>query len=376
VQLIPPESTAGAPGVESVSQAGRDTGCERESLLGYTRSELRARFAEVGLQAYRADQVLRWIYARGVVDLGRMSDVGAKTRALLEDRFETRSLEVDRIASSTDGTRKLRLRTPDGAAIESVIIPDGRRRTVCISSQIGCSLECTFCATGRLGFGRNLRAHEILAQWIEAVALLSEIGERPTHIVFMGMGEPLLNLSNVIRSIRVLTDPQTGALSPRRITVSTSGIVPRIAELGAETRVRLAISLHATTDEIRNQLVPINRRFPLEMLLDACRAYPVARRDRISFEYILIRGVNDAPEDAERLCKLLRGLPAKVNLIPMNEHAGADYRRPDDACIERFAEQLARAHMAVSVRKSRGDDILAACGQLGALAPGTGAREG
>ncbi len=340
-------------------------------LLGHTREELRELFGSAGLRPYRADQLLRWIYGRGVLALEDMSDIGRGLRSDLEGRFTTRSLELDALHSSQDGTRKLALRTLDGARIESVIIPDGRRRTVCLSSQIGCSLDCSFCATARLGLGRNLRADEILAQWVEAVRVLAEVEERPTHVVFMGMGEPLLNLANVVRAIRVLTDPQAGGISPRRITVSTAGIVPRIAELGRRTRARLAISLHATTDALRDELVPINRRFPLERLLEACRDYPVARRDRISFEYILLRDVNDSDSDAKRLCALLHGIPAKVNLIPMNEHGGAPYRRPDEARIEGFAEQLAKAHLAVSVRRSRGDDILAACGQLGALAPRT-----
>jgi len=341
------------------------------SLLGHTREELRELFAKEGLEPYRADQVLRWVFGRGVLDIERMSDVGRKLQATLQERFVPTALHVENVYESIDGTRKLQLRTADGARIESVIIPEEQRRTVCISSQIGCSLDCSFCATGRLGLGRNLRAHEILAQWVEAVRLLAHVGERPTHVVFMGMGEPLLNLANVVQAIRVLTDPFAGSLSPRRITVSTAGVVPRICDLGRQAKVRLAISLHATTDEVRDVLVPLNRRFPLEKLLAACREYPVARRDRISFEYILIAGVNDADADAKRLCALLQGLPAKINLIPMNEHAGApSYRRPDDRRIEQFAGLLARAHMAVSVRRSRGDDILAACGQLGALPTG------
>jgi 23S rRNA (adenine2503-C2)-methyltransferase len=202
-----------------------------------------------------------------------------------------------------------------------------------------------------MGLGRNLRAGEIVDQWLHASQVLAERGEALTNIVFMGMGEPLLNLRNVVQAIRVLSDPLAGCLSPRRITVSTSGVVPRMADLGKAVPVRLAVSLHATTDAVRDVLVPLNRRFPIAVLLEACRSYPVARRDRISFEYILIHGVNDSVEDAERLQRLLRGLPAKVNLIPMNEHPGAPYRRPSDATIDRFGAALARA------------------GQLGALAP-------
>jgi len=346
---------------------------KRLPLLGHTRDELREVFQKCELRPYRADQILRWVFARGVQDFECMTDLGRGARADLEARFTLRGLELDAVHLSRDGTRKLVLRTLDGAKIESVIIPDGERRTVCISSQIGCSLDCSFCATGKLGLGRNLRAHEILGQWVEAVRVLAQVDERPTHIVFMGMGEPLLNLGHVSQAIRVLTDPRAGGLSPRRITVSTAGVVPRMAELGARTKVRLAISLHATTDSLRDQLVPLNRKFPLATLLSACRAYPVARRDRISFEYILIRDVNDTERDARRLCALLHGIPSKVNLIPMNEHAGApEHRRPSEERIEAFASMLARAHLAVSVRRSRGDDILAACGQLGALPTASG----
>jgi 23S rRNA (adenine2503-C2)-methyltransferase len=263
------------------------------------------------------------------------------------------------------------LATAEGHRLETVIIPEGERRTICVSSQVGCSLDCTFCATGRLGFGRNLRADEIVDQWLHASLRLRERGEQPTHVVFMGMGEPLLNLRGVLQAVRVLCDAEAGGLSPRRITVSTAGVVPRIAELGRGAPVRLAISLHATTDALRDTLVPLNRRFPIAQLLEACRSYPVARRDRISFEYILIAGVNDSAADAQRLRKILVGIPAKVNLIPMNEHPGAPYRRPSDVDIDAFAGILAHGPVGVSVRRSRGDDIFAACGQLGALAQGT-----
>jgi 23S rRNA (adenine2503-C2)-methyltransferase len=225
-----------------------------------------------------------------------------------------------------------------------------------------------------MGLGRNLRTEEIVDQVLHASELLASEGERVSNVVYMGMGEPLLNLDAVVRSVRILTHGSGLSLGARRITVSTAGVVPRMAELGRALPVRLAVSLHATTDALRDELVPLNRRFPLAQLLEACRAYALAPGDRISFEYVLLAGVNDSSDDARRLVRLLHGLRAKVNLIPMNEHPGAAYRRPDDAQVDRFADALARSHVSVTVRRSRGDDVLAACGQLGALAPEVFAR--
>jgi 23S rRNA (adenine2503-C2)-methyltransferase len=339
------------------------------SLLAETADELRDALIAEGVEGFRAAQVLRWLHQRGVRDFERMSDLSRELRADLGARWSTRALELERDAVSADGTRKLVLRTEDGSRIESVLIPEDDRRTLCVSSQVGCSLDCTFCATARLGFGRNLRADEIVDQVLHGREALRDSGERLTHIVFMGMGEPLLNLREVVRAIRVITDPGAIGMSRRRVTVSTAGVVPRMAELGAQVRVRLAVSLHATTNELRDRLVPLNKRFPLEALLRACREYPLAPRDRLSFEYTVIRDVNDSDEDARRLVRLLHGLRAKVNLIPLNEHPGTEFRRPDDARVEAFAERLAASGITVSVRRSRGDDILAACGQLGAVAP-------
>jgi 23S rRNA (adenine2503-C2)-methyltransferase len=338
--------------------------------LGLTAEDLRAAFLEQGLEGYRGMQVFRWLHARGVRDFEAMTDLGREQRRVLADHWSTRALVCVEVRVSRDGTRKLELETGDGARIEAVLIPDGGRRTLCVSSQVGCGLDCSFCATGRLGFGRNLDAAEIVDQVAIARDVLAEAGERLTHVVFMGMGEPLLNLANVAAAIRVLTHGDGLALAPRRITVSTAGLVPRIAALAEVAPVRLAISLHATTDEVRNELVPINRRFPLAELLEACRKFPATRRDPLSFEYTLIAGVNDAPADARRLSALLRGLCAKVNLIPMNEHPGAPYRRPPQERIDAFAREARRSGLAVTVRRPRGDDIFAACGQLGQLGPG------
>jgi 23S rRNA (adenine2503-C2)-methyltransferase len=337
------------------------------SLLGLTAEELRARAIADGLPRYRAEQLLRWIYRRSVLEFSGMTDLPREVRETLAERYRSTSLDLDARHPSSDGTQKLVLKTLEEDRIESVIIPEERRRTLCVSTQVGCSLDCSFCATGRLGLARNLRAEEIVEQFLHAARALAP--ERPTHIVFMGMGEPLMNLANVVQAIRILTDPAACGLSHRRITVSTAGVVPRLAQLGEQARVRLAISLHATTDAVRDVLVPLNRRFPIAELLDACRRFPVAPRDRISFEYTLIRDVNDSPEDADRLGTLLRGFPAKINLIPLNEHPGAPYRRPDDVRIERFVRRVAQGPIPVSLRRSRGSDILAACGQLGAPAP-------
>jgi len=322
-----------------------------------------------GVRGFRAGQVVRWVYLRGVRDFEEMSDLGRELRRSLGERWRTRTLQPSAVHESADGTQKLVLRCDDGASIESVIIPEGDRRTLCVSSQVGCSLDCSFCATARLGFARNLRSDEIVDQILLGREILTGRGEKLTHIVFMGMGEPLLNLESVSQAIRIVSDSDTLALSRRRITVSTAGVVPRIEELGRTLRVRLAVSLHATTDEVRDRLVPLNRRFPISALLEACRSYPLPKRDRLSFEYALIRGVNDSLEDAARLAELLRGIQCKVNVIPMNEHPDAPYRRPDDDRVHAFVEALAARRVTVTVRQSRGDDIYAACGQLGAVWP-------
>jgi 23S rRNA (adenine2503-C2)-methyltransferase len=300
-----------------------------------------------------------------VRDFAKMTNLPASLRAELAAKWSPRALELVAVHAAGDGTRKLVLATGDGARIEAVIIPEERRQTLCISSQIGCSLDCSFCATGKLGLGRNLRAEEIVDQALHACELLDAEGKTLTHVVFMGMGEPLLNLKNVVQALRVLVHPEGFALSPRRITVSTAGVVTKLAELGLAVPVRLAVSLHATTDALRDELVPLNRRFPIARLLEAVAAFPVAARDRISFEYALLAGVNDSRDDARRLARLARQAHAKVNLIPMNEHPGSAYRRPDDAVIDAFAAELARAGVTATVRRSRGDDIYAACGQLG-----------
>jgi 23S rRNA (adenine2503-C2)-methyltransferase len=340
------------------------------SVLSYPPEELGEAFVAEGLERFRAGQVVRWVYGRRERDFARMTDLGAALRARLAREWSTRALALEVVHASRDGTRKLGLSTEEGTRLESVIIPEERRRTLCVSSQLGCSLDCSFCATGRMGLARNLRPEEIVDQVLHANEILAQEGERVSNVVFMGMGEPLLNLRNVVRAIRILIRAPVLGLGARRITVSTAGVVPKLAELGEAVPVRMAVSLHATTDEVRDRLVPLNRRYPLERLLEACRCYPLTPGDRISFEYALMRGVNDSLVDARRLVRLLHGIRSKVNLIPLNEHPGAPYRRTPDRDVDRFADALAHSHVSVTVRRSRGDDIYAACGQLGALAPG------
>jgi 23S rRNA (adenine2503-C2)-methyltransferase len=337
-------------------------------LLAHTPDELRAAFAAAGAPAFRGAQVAHWLYARRVRDFAAMPNLPAALREQLALEWSTRSLRLEAVHQAADGTRKLALATVDGARIEAVLIPEERRRTLCVSSQVGCSLDCSFCATGRLGLGRNLHADEIVDQALHAAELLAEEGRALTHVVFMGMGEPLLNLKNVVQAIRVLTHPDAFGLAPRRITVSTAGVAPKIAELGRAVPVRLAVSLHAARDELRDVLVPLNRRFPIAELLEACAAVPTPRRERLSFEYTLIAGVNDSPADARALAALAAQARAKVNLIPLNEHPGTGDRRPSEARMDAFLAALVEAGASATLRRSRGDDIYAACGQLGARA--------
>ena len=349
-------------------------GERRPNLKSFSPGALRERFAAEGLPAFRADQVASWLYARAVEDPRAMTDLPAELRDALCARFETRALEVASVSRSTDGTVKAALRTHDGAVLEAVAIPEDDRTTLCVSTQIGCPLACSFCATGALGLGRNLSTAEIVDQLCRMRELLPE--RRITNIVFMGMGEPLLNLPAVVEAVRTLQHPKGFALAPRRVTVSTSGVVPRIAELLAAVPVNLAVSLHATTDEVRDVLVPLNKRFPLAELLGALRRIPqLSRRHPVFVEYTLMEGVNDSPADARRLVALLRGLPAKVNLIPMNPHADAPYRPPTPEVASRFMGELVRGGLVATLRRSRGADIDAACGQLAARGTARSGRD-
>jgi 23S rRNA (adenine2503-C2)-methyltransferase len=325
---------------------------------------LREQLTAGGVAAYRADQILAWLYARGVEDPLAMTDLARDLRERLAGQWRTRALETVQLQRSADGTRKALLRAADGALLESVLIPDEDRTTLCISTQVGCPLACSFCATGAMGFTRNLTTAEIVDQVCRMREALGA-DERITNVVFMGMGEPLLNLPAVLRAIRLLMHPRAFNLAGRRITVSTAGLVPQIRPLLDGAAVNLAVSLHATTDALRDELVPLNRRFPLEVLLGELRSLEaISPRRPIFFEYTLLADVNDGPEDAERLLRLLRGLPAKVNVIPVNPHPGSAYRTPGPEATDRFLGILSRGGMTVTLRRSRGADIDAACGQL------------
>jgi 23S rRNA (adenine2503-C2)-methyltransferase len=326
----------------------------------------------LGEPRFRADQLFRWIHARGATSFEAMSDLSRGLRERLGGAARLETLGVDRVQTSADGTRKLRLLTADGAAIESVLIPDGEKLTQCISSQVGCALDCRFCATATMGLSRNLTAGEIVDQVYRARALLAEVepGRRITNLVYMGMGEPLHNYAEVVRSLRILTHGLGADLSHRRITVSTVGLVSAIERLGKEdVQVNLAVSLNATTDEVRDRIMPVNRKWNIARLLAAVRAYPLERRRRVTFEYVLLEGVNDTLEDAARLAQLLRGMPCKVNVIPWNPHPAAPYRRPSPAAIEQFQNEVKRLGLPTYLRTPRGDDIDAACGQLALREP-------
>src|SRR3989338_10666842 len=294
-----------------------------------------------------------------------MTDGRKASRERLAERAVVGVPEPERVTASQDGSRKLVFKLDDGSRISSVLMPDDNRMTLCVSNQVGCGFECRFCLTGVMGLERNLTAGEIVGQALAANRLL-EGGPRVTHIVFMGMGEPLANYAAVVQAIRILTDPKLGlGYSPRRITVSTVGLVPGIEKLGRENlKVNLAISLHAASDEVRSKLMPVNRPFNLVALMAALRKYPLAPRQRIFFEYVMLDGVNDSPEDARQLVKLLRGLRAKVNLIPFNDWEGAPFQRPPLQRILAFQSILLDAGVTTTVRWSKGEDIGAACGQL------------
>ncbi len=337
---------------------------QRAHLKDYSVGVLRDRFQAGGVPAYRANQVHDWLYRHGVDDPECMTNFSSEFRQWLSQNWETRAVEIAKQQISSDGTRKLALETRDGKLLEAVIIPEARRNTLCISTQVGCPLACDFCATGKMGFTRNLSTAEIVDQVCRAREVLG-CEESLSNIVFMGMGEPLLNLPAVLEAIRIFIDPKGMAMAPRRITVSTAGVVPRICELLEIASINLAVSLHATTDELRDVLVPINKKFPLDVLLGTLRSDPnVNRRRPVFFEYTLLEGVNDSLDDARRLPRLLRDIPCKLNLIPSNPHPGSSYRTPSDEAMNRFAQTVLDGGLRVTLRRSRGSDIAAACGQL------------
>ena len=371
----------------------------RPSLIGLSREDLAARLVEFGVPAgqarMRASQLWHWMYHRGVSDFARMTNVAKDLRARLGEAFTLERPEIVVEQVSQDGTRKWLMRFPARGAgrpveVETVYIPEEGRGTLCLSSQVGCTLTCTFCHTGTQTLVRNLTAEEIIAQILVARDRLGDHpgGETPdgtavpregrlvSNIVMMGMGEPLYNFDNVKTALLIATDGEGIALSRRRITLSTSGVVPMIERAGAEIGVMLAISLHATNDALRNELVPLNRKYPIATLLEACRDYPgLSNARRITFEYVMLKGVNDSPAEARALVRLLRGIPSKINLIPFNPWPGSDYACSDWSTIEAFAEIVNNAGYASPIRTPRGRDILAACGQLKSDSQRMGARE-
>jgi 23S rRNA (adenine2503-C2)-methyltransferase len=335
------------------------------NLVGMLPSQLEDLAVELGASRYRGRQVATWLYRKGVVDLALMSDLPKDFRAALAVRAIAALPEVEQATPSQDGSRKLVFRLADGARVSAVVMPDDGRITVCLSTQVGCGYACAFCLTGTMGLTRNLDAGEIVGQLLAANASLPA-GEHVTHVVFMGMGEPLANYAALVQSLRVLTDARLGlGYSPRRITVSTVGLVSGIERLGREDlKVNLAISLHAASDAVRSPLMPVNRAWSLDALMAAVRAYPLAPRQHVFFEYVMLDGVNDAPEEARRLVRLLRGVRAKVNLIPFNDWNGSRFRRPPLPRILAFQSILLEAGVTTTVRWSKGEDIGAACGQL------------
>jgi 23S rRNA (adenine2503-C2)-methyltransferase len=344
----------------------------KTNLLGLSKPELEAYVAELGSKPFRARQLMNWLYKRGESDIAAMTDLAKDFRAQLVQRAEVKLPEIVKTQVASDGTRKWLLSGGNGQAFEMVFIPEEERGTLCISSQVGCVLDCTFCSTAQQGFNRNLTAAEIVGQvWLANRELAGSLGWKVgddriiTNIVLMGMGEPLANFRNVIPAIRIFLDDLGFDISRRRVTLSTSGLVPQIYKLAEEVNCALAVSLHAPNDALRSELVPINRKHDIAELLEACWHYLDEQNGRsVTFEYVMLDGVNDQPEHARELARLLRGKPAKLNLIPFNPFPGTRYRRSPPAAIERFRDELMQRGLVVTIRKTRGEDIDAACGQL------------
>ena len=342
----------------------------RIELVGLSREELAAEFARIGLPAFRSRQVWHWVYHRGETDFEKMTTLSKDLRRTMAEQFAVSRPEVSRGQKSIDGTQKWLLKMPDGQEVECVHIPEDDRGALCVSSQVGCTLTCRFCHTGTQRLVRNLSAAEIVGQVMSARDALGEWPSPPdgrllSNIVMMGMGEPLYNYENVAKALRIVMDGEGIAISKRRITLSTAGVVPMIARAGEEIGAMLAVSLHAVRDELRDVIVPLNKKYDIDALLAACRAYPgVSNARRITFEYVMLKGVNDSIADAKLLVKKLAGIPAKINLIPFNAWPGAPYECSDWAQIEKFADVVNAAGYASPVRTPRGRDIMAACGQL------------
>ncbi|MBT6037980.1 MAG: 23S rRNA (adenine(2503)-C(2))-methyltransferase RlmN [Halieaceae bacterium] len=343
----------------------------RVNLLGLSRQQLEDFFTDLGEKRFRAEQVMKWIHHQGVIDFADMSNLGKGLREKLESLATITPPEIADQQDSADGTRKWAIRVTGGALVEAVLIPEAGRATLCVSSQVGCSLDCKFCSTGKQGFQRDLTAAEIIGQvWLAINSYdgwQSGKGRIVTNVVMMGMGEPLLNFDNVVSAMSLMTDDLAYGLSKRKVTLSTSGVVPALDRLAEFSDVSLAVSLHAPNDEIRNQIVPINRRYPIQQLLQSAKSYIDAQSDRkrvVTIEYTLLAGVNDQPEHARELSTLLKDFPCKINLIPFNHFPNSGFERPSGNAVSRFWQVLVDAGFIVTVRSTRGDDIDAACGQL------------
>ncbi|MEZ5690133.1 MAG: 23S rRNA (adenine(2503)-C(2))-methyltransferase RlmN [Rickettsiales bacterium] len=342
----------------------------KTEIIGLTRNELAAKLKEHGFEPFRAKQIWQWLYVKGATDFTQMTSIAKKQQAMLHEHFTIGRPQISCELTSFDGTRKWLLRMNDNNKVEMVFIPEEERGALCVSSQVGCTLSCSFCHTGTMPLVRNLTAYEIIGQVLVTRDSLGEWDKDRkeclfTNIVMMGMGEPLFNYANVAKALKIIMDGEGIAISKRRITLSTSGVVPEIERCGQELGVNLAISLHAVSDELRNELVPINKKYPIKELLAACRNYPAANNARrITFEYVMLKGVNDSDSDARQLVKLLKGIHAKVNLIPFNPWPGSAYEPSSNNRIHSFASIINDAGFSAPVRATRGQDIFAACGQL------------
>ena len=357
--------------VIATSAEGSTAVADKVNLLGLPLAAMEQYFLGIGEKKFRAQQVLKWIHHQGVTDFDEMTNLGKALREKLKACAEILPPEIVSQHDSSDGTRKWAIRVQGGGLVETVLIPDGNRATLCVSSQVGCSLDCSFCSTGKQGFQRDLSAAEIIGQVWLAIdsydAFQSGKGRVVTNVVMMGMGEPLLNFDNVVAAMDLMMEDNAYGISKRRVTLSTSGVVPALDELAKVSEASLAVSLHAPTDELRNELVPINRKYPIAVLLESARNYIDAQKDSkrvVTIEYTLIAGVNDQREHAYQLADLLRNFPCKINLIPFNTFDQSDYRRPSGNAVSRFWQVLVDAGYIVTVRTTRGDDIDAACGQL------------
>jgi 23S rRNA (adenine2503-C2)-methyltransferase len=341
----------------------------KTNLLDLDPIALEEFLATLGEKPYRAVQLLKWLYQFGVDDFEAMTNISKALRQRLQEVAEIRAPQIASEQCSDDGTVKWLLRLDDGNCVETVFIPEDNRGTLCVSSQVGCALDCSFCSTAQQGFNRNLSVSEIVGQLWTAIRALGRIHREDrviSNVVMMGMGEPLLNFDNVVSAIRLMTEDNAYGLSKRRVTISTSGVVPALDRLTDVVDVALAVSLHAPNDELRNTLVPLNRKYPIAQLLDACHRYVKGQthRSKITFEYVMLAGINDSPKHAHELVRLLSHLPAKLNLIPFNPFPNTDYRCSDAATIDRFRAVLMKAGLVTVTRRTRGDDIDAACGQL------------